>query len=140
MVVLVFTNVLLHVIGKDLAWLTEFGELLMVWVTFLGGVSAAHRGMHMSIPEFLDKLDASKRRLADLLIQILCVVVLLLLLFYGTRIVAGSWNNTLTSLELPMAWQYLPLPLAAGLMLAFASWDAYRTFRGDSHEQRYPKQ
>ena len=25
-----------------MAWTTEFGELLMVWVTFLGGAAAAH--------------------------------------------------------------------------------------------------
>jgi TRAP-type transport system small permease protein len=139
MVTLVFANVLLHAVGKDLAWVTELGELLMVWVTFLGGVCAAHRGMHMSINEFLDKLNALHRRIADIAIQLLCVLVLLLLLYFGLKIVSSSWNNTLTTLEWPMAWQYIPLPLAAALMLCFAAWDGYRTLRGDSREQRYPQ-
>jgi TRAP-type transport system small permease protein len=139
MIVLVFVNVLLHVFGRDLAWVTELGELLMVWVTFLGGVAAAHRGMHMSIPEFLDKLSADKRRLADLAIQCLCILILCLLFYYGAKIVTGSWNNTLTTLEWPMAWQYIPLPLAAALMLCFAAWDVYRTLRGDSNGMRYPE-
>ena len=43
---LIFINVALHAFGKDLAWLTELGELLMVWVTFLGGAAAAQRGAH----------------------------------------------------------------------------------------------
>jgi TRAP-type transport system small permease protein len=139
MISLVFVNVLLHVISKDLAWVTELGELLMVWVTFLGGVCAAHRGMHMSINEFLDKLSPSHRIIADIAIQLLCALILLLLLFYGLKIVAGSWNNTLTTLEWPMAWQYIPLPLAAALMLCFAGWDAYRTLCGDTREMRYPQ-
>jgi TRAP-type transport system small permease protein len=139
MIALVFLNVLLHLIGKDLAWVTELGELLMVWVTFLGGVCAAHRGMHMSINEFLDKLNPARRRVADLAIQALCIGVLSLLLFYGSKIVASGWNNTLTTLEWPMAWQYMPLPLAAALMLCFAAWDGYRTFRGDTLEMRYPQ-
>jgi TRAP-type transport system small permease protein len=140
MIVLVFLNVVLHLFGRDLAWVTEFGELLMVWVTFLGGVAAAHRGLHMSIPEFLDKLSPAKRRLADLAIQALCAVILCLLFYFGLKIVMGSWNNTLTTLEWPMAWQYIPLPLAAGLMLCFAGWDGYRTLRGDTHDMRYPEQ
>jgi TRAP-type transport system small permease protein len=139
MVILVFFNVLLHVVGKDLAWVTELGELLMVWVTFLGGVCAAHRGMHMMINEFLDKLSSERRRIADLVIQALCAAILVMLFYFGMKIVASSWNNTLTTLEWPMAWQYIPLPLAAALMLCFAAWDGYRTFRGDTREQRYPQ-
>ena len=44
MIVLVFVNVLLHIVGRDLAAVTELAELLMVWVTFLSGASAARRG------------------------------------------------------------------------------------------------
>ena len=44
MATMVFTNVCLHLFHEDLAWVTEFGELLMVWVTFLGGACAAQRG------------------------------------------------------------------------------------------------
>ena len=51
LIVLVFANVVLHAFAKDLAWMTELGELLMVWVTFLGGAAAAQRGTHMAIGE-----------------------------------------------------------------------------------------
>ena len=54
MATMVFINVCLHLFHKDLAWVTEFGELLMVWVTFLGGACAAQRGAHMTITEFID--------------------------------------------------------------------------------------
>ena len=61
MITLVFANVVLHVFGRDLAWVVELSELLMVWVTFLAGASAARRGAHMTITEFLDKLDENLR-------------------------------------------------------------------------------
>lgn len=138
MIGLVFLNVVLHVFGKDLAWVTELGELLMVWVTFLGGACAAQRGAHMTITEFLDKLTPARRRLADLAVQGVCMAVLGLLLVYGWRIVAASWSNTLTTLLWPMAWQYMPLPLGAGLMLVFTGWDFVLTARGVPREQRYP--
>jgi TRAP-type C4-dicarboxylate transport system permease small subunit len=135
---LIFANVLLHAFGKDLAWLIEFGELLMVWVTFLGGAAAAQRGAHMSINEFLDKLTAPKRRWADAGVQLFTLALLGIVFYYGLRIVSGSWDNTLTTLEWPMAWQYIPMPLGIFFMAVFVIWDLSLIFRGVPREQRYP--
>lgn len=139
LITLVFTNVVLHAFAKDFAWMTELGELLMVWVTFLGGAAAAQRGGHMAISEFLDKLDVTRRRQADAAIQLFCMVVLGVLLFYGVRIVIGGWDNVLTTLEWRMSWQYLPLPLGAALMLIFIGWDLMQIVRGVPRELRYPQ-
>lgn len=135
---LIFINVLLHAIGKDLAWLTELGELLMVWVTFLGGAAAAQRGAHMSINEFLDKLTPYGRRWADAAVQAFTLLVLAIVLFYGLRIVSSSWDNVLTTLEWPMAVQYIPLPLGIGLMSLFIGWDLILILRGVPRDERYP--
>jgi TRAP-type transport system small permease protein len=136
--VLIFINVVMHAMGKDLAWMTELGELLMVWVTFLGGAAAAQRGAHMSINEFLDKLTPSRRRWADMAVQLFTLLVVAVVLFYGVRIVQGSWGNVLTTLEWPMAWQYMPLPLGMGLMGIFVAWDLIQIVRGVPRDQRYP--
>ena len=135
---LIFINVLLHAVGKDLAWLTELGELLMVWVTFLGGAAAAQRGAHMSINEFLDKLSLPARRWADAAVQAFTLLVLAVVLYYGIGIVRGSWSTQLTTLEWPMAWQYMPLPLGMALMATFVGWDLFLILRGVPREQRYP--
>ncbi len=136
---LVFTNVVLHAFAKDFAWMTELGELLMVWVTFLGGAAAAQRGAHMAIGEFLDKLDTTRRRQADAVIQVFCMVVLGVLIYYGVRIVIGGWDNVLTTLEWRMSWQYLPLPLGAALTLIFIGWDLLQILRGVPRALRYPQ-
>ena len=136
--VLIFVNVVMHAAGKDLAWLTELGEMIMVWVTFLGGAAAAQRGAHMSINEFLDKLEPSGRRWADAAVQGFTLVILAVVLYYGVGIVRGSWGNVLTTLEWPMAWQYMPLPLGMGLMGIFVTWDLILILRGVPRDQRYP--
>ena len=135
---LIFINVVLHAVGKDLAWLTELGELLMVWVTFLGGAAAAQRGAHMSINEFLDKLSGPRRRWADAAVQTFSLGVVLVVMVYGLGIVRGSWTTQLTTLEWPMAWQYMPLPLGMALMATFVGWDLLLILRGVPREQRYP--
>lgn len=137
MIVLVFLNVLFHLLGRDIAWTTEFSELLMVWVTFLGGAAASRRGLHMTITEFLDKLRPAARRLADGAIQLLCLGVLALLAWYGMGIVNATWGNELTVLHIPMALQYLALPVGAAAMAVFTAWDLVEIVRGRNREQRY---
>ena len=138
MAILIFVNVVLHALHRDLAWLTELGEFLMVWVTFLGGAAAARRGAHMSINEFLDKLSPPRRRWADAGVQAFCAFIMLVILYFGLRIVSQSWGTVLTTLEWPMAWQYMPLPVGAACMLVFLLWDLVLILRGVPREQRYP--
>ncbi len=135
--VMIFANVVMHAFGKDLAWMTELGELMMVWVTFLGGAAAAQRGAHMSINEFLDKLTPSKRRLADAAVQCFTLAVLGVVGFFGVRIVRSSWDNVLTTLEWPMAWQYMPMPLSMAISAVFVAWDLVQILQGVPRQQRY---
>jgi TRAP-type transport system small permease protein len=137
MATMVFINVCLHVANKDLAWVTEFGELLMVWVTFLGGACAAQRGAHMTITEFIDKLSPSKRRWADLAVQSACLAMLLVLVRFGWSLVDANWGNVLTVLEWPMAWRYMGMAVGCSLMAVFVAWDVWQIARGVPREARY---
>jgi TRAP-type transport system small permease protein len=138
MTALVFVNVSLHVVHEDLAWVTELGELLMVWVTFLGGACAAQRGAHMMITEFIDKLGPARRRWADVAVQTLCLAMLLVLVRFGWSLVGGNWGNQLTVLEWPMAVQYMGMAVGCTLMAVFVAFDVWQTLRGVPREQRYP--
>lgn len=140
MIVLVFFNVVAHVVGRDNAWTIEMCELLMVWVTFLGGAAAAYRGTHMAITEFLDKLAPAGRRWADAAVQSACGAMLFALVFYGWGLVQSSWGNVLTVLDIPMAIQYLALPVGAGAMLVFTAHDLVLTLMGKSRQERYGAQ
>ncbi|MFO1313712.1 MAG: TRAP transporter small permease subunit [Burkholderiales bacterium] len=137
MILLVFLNVLLHVAGRDLAWVTELAELLMVWVTFLGGACATRRGAQMTITEFIDKTHGGHRQLADATVDLVAAATLLLLLVYGANLAVAGWSNQLTVLQIPMSFQYLGLPVGALAMLVWVLWDLWQIARGRSHEQRW---
>jgi TRAP-type C4-dicarboxylate transport system permease small subunit len=139
MITLVFVNVVLHVFQHDLAWVIELSELLMVWVTFLGGACAAQRGAHMTITEFIDKLAPAQRRWADLGVQSACLAMLLVLVRYGWSLVNANWGNQLTVLEWPMAFQYMGMAVGCSLMALFVAWDVWQIARGVPREMRYPK-
>lgn len=137
MIVLVFANVVLHIFGKDMAATTELCELLMVWVTFLGGAAAARRGAHMAITELIDKLKPGSRRVVDLLITVVSAIVLGQLVWYGWSISKAGWSNQLTVLDIPMSFQYMALPVASFITLLFVLWDGLQILRGLSREERF---
>jgi len=137
MIALVFANVLLHVVGRDLAWVTELAELLMVWVTFLGGACAARRGAQMTITEFIDKLHGDARRVADAAVDLFAGGVLGALVWYGINLTIAGWGNELTVLHVPMSVQYFGMPAGCAAMLVWVLWDLVRIARGDSREARW---
>ena len=139
MIALVFANVMLHVINKDFAWVTELAELLMVWVTFLGGACAARRGAQMTITEFIDKLDGQARERADAAIDVLAIGMLLVLFWYGTKLVIVGWGNELTVLQIPMSFQYLGMPVGVAAILVWMAYDLWQILHGRTRAQRWPK-
>lgn len=140
MIVLVFANVCLHVLGRDLAWVTELAELLMVWVTFLGGACATRRGAQMTITEFIDKLGGAHRRRADAAVDAFAIAVLGSLVWHGVNLVVAGWGNLLTVLQVPMSFQYLGMPVGCALMLLWLARDLWRILRGEGREARWGAQ
>jgi TRAP-type C4-dicarboxylate transport system permease small subunit len=139
MILLVFTNVVLHVFGKDLAAVTESAELLMVWVTFLSGACAARRGAQMTITEFIDKLGGKSRERADAAIDVLAIGMLLVLFWYGIKLVIVGWGNELTVLQIPMSFQYLGMPVGVAAILVWMAYDLWQILHGKTRAQRWPK-
>jgi TRAP-type C4-dicarboxylate transport system permease small subunit len=137
MVSLVFVNVMAHIFNQDISWTTEFCEFMMVWATFLGGASAARRGAHMSITEFIEMLKGTQRQWGDAAIQVVAMAVLVIMVWYGWVIVEANWGNVLTVLNWPMALQYLALPIGSGAAFIFVAYDLVLILRGKSPEERY---
>lgn len=138
MATMIFSNVIVHnAFHGDIAWTTEFGELLMVWVTFLGAAAATRRGAHMVIAELLDRLSGAARRRADAAIQFIVLVTLGLLAWHGIGIVQAGMMSQLTVLGWPMATQYAALPVASVITMVFVLWDLTQILRGKSNAERY---
>lgn len=119
LVVIVFVNVVLHQIDYDISMTTEFGELVMVWTTFLGAAAASRHHGHMAVTELLDLVGGRVGFVLRVAIEVVVVFVLGLLVWYGVIIENASWGNILTVLDIPMAWQYLALPISAAISLVF---------------------
>jgi TRAP-type C4-dicarboxylate transport system permease small subunit len=63
--------------------------------------------------------------------------VLGLLAWHGMSITNASWGNELTVLQVPMAIQYLALPVGAAAMAVFTAWDLWQIVQGHPRDDRY---
>lgn len=138
LVVVVFSNVVLHAFSVDIAWTTEFGELVTVWTTFLGVAAAVRRNAHMAVTELIDLVPEPGPRLAaDAAIQLMVAGMLVLLAWKGGVAAHTSWGSVLTVLDWPMAVQYLSLPVGSTIALVFVAWDLWQIARRVPRQQRY---
>lgn len=138
LVTVVFSNVVFHALDKDIAWTTEFGELVMVWTTFLGVAAAVKRNAHMAVTEVLDLVPEPQPRLwVDGLIQLVVGGLLFLLLWKGWVGASAAWQTELTVLGWPLAVQYLSLPVSSAIALVFVLWDLVQIARGIPRQARY---
>jgi TRAP-type C4-dicarboxylate transport system permease small subunit len=138
LVVVVFSNVVMHTFDYDIAWTTEFGELVMVWTTFLGVTSAVQRQLHMAVTELIDLLpEPGPRLVADAVIQLMIVGILVLLIWKGGIAADAGWGSELTVLGWPLAIQYMSLPICSAIALVFVAWDLLQIANGVPRQQRY---
>ena len=136
-VCLVFSNVVLHQIGHDMAWTMELTQLLMLWVTFMGGAAAAQRGEHIAITEIVDFLPFRPHQWADAFAQLVAAFVLGLLIWYGIGIAESAWSDQMSVLGWPMSMEYLGLPVGSAATLVFVLYDLTLIARGLPRAERY---
>lgn len=120
LIAVMFVNVVSRaILNADIAWNTEFGEFVLVWVTFLGCAAAARRGLHMRITEVAAILPATVRRFADVAAGAAVIVLLALIVWRGSLIVASTMHQQMSVLYWPVGLQYLALPVGAFLTMVF---------------------
>ena len=91
----------------------------------------------MVVNELINHLHGTARRVADVCIQIVVLITLGLLFWYGLGIAEAGQMSTLTVLGWPMSSQYIALPVASLITMVFVGWDLTEILRGKSAEQRY---
>ena len=136
-VCLVFSNVVLHHIGHDMAWTMELTQLLMLWVTFMGGASAAQRGEHIAISEIVDFLAPRPHQWEDAMAQLIAAFVLCMLIWYGMELVQAAWDDEMSVLGWPVSIEYLGLPVGSAATLVFVLFDLTQIARGLPRSERY---
>ena len=109
-----------YVLGTGSQWPEPVSILLMVVFTFLGAAATYRAGAHIAVAMITDRLPVKLRWLCARLVDLLMLAVAAFMVFYGFRLVIGTWHQTIGNLPwMPVGITYAPLPIGSFLTLLF---------------------
>jgi TRAP-type C4-dicarboxylate transport system permease small subunit len=109
-----------YVLNQAASWPEPFAVLLTIVLTFFGAAACYRTGRHMSIAVFVGMLPAAARRAVDLVAEALVGLFALFMAFYGAKLVAATWYNTIPDFPaLSVGLTYLPIPAGGVILFLF---------------------
>lgn len=117
-VLIVYVVVCRYVFSFTPRWSEEVPRLLLVWVTFIGAISAVIRRTHLSagLTDLIVRPGRLRQALAAL--ATLCSATFLMVLFWtGGKLTLLTWGHETTALSWPVGLTYLALPVTAAISL-----------------------
>lgn len=118
MVVVIAAQVWYRFILNDpLSWSEEAGRYLFVWITFLGAAAGVRYQVHLGIdlPERL--LSPTACRVVVVSVNLIIQAFLLVIIFWGFKILGVVQYQTSPSMNISMRYPYLAVPVGSIFML-----------------------
>lgn len=125
----VFTR---FVLRDPSSWTEELARYLMIWVGLIGAAYAAGRHKHLAVDLLAGKLSGRRARMLRLVIGLCTVTFAMAALFGGgMRLVwvMLKLGQTSASLQVPLGFVYLALPISGLLITFYAMVDLISDFR-----------
>ncbi len=118
MSLIVFANVVLrYTTGESLFWGEEVSRYLMIWLALLGMGPVLRSGGHIAIDNLQDGLPPSIARFVRVLVVLILTVFFLVMIRYGIDYVDRTMVQSAPSIQIPMGYVYLALPVGFALAL-----------------------
>ncbi|WP_338827551.1 TRAP transporter small permease [Neomoorella thermoacetica] len=118
--VVMFAGVCFRYFFKSpLTWSDELSCYLLVLVTFFGGYVALRTNAMAKIELVLNLFPPKIKKLSILLANILIVVLMIAVIYYGTMLVLSPviMKQRTPAMQLPMYWFYSIIPIASAMMI-----------------------
>lgn len=106
-----------YVLSFSLPWADEIARFGLVWLVYMGMVSALVRGQHVSVEFLLARYRGPLGVWMHNLIDLAGVVLFGTLLYGGVLLMQMTGSQITPGLGISKAWVYLALPVGAALMI-----------------------
>ncbi len=126
------TNIVLrNVLGVSWLFMDGLLRLLFIWMVFSGTAVLYYRNDHLVMDFFSGKFSPRMARRIDLIQQLLFLVFMAILVFYGMQITKVRMGIPFETWDLPTGYAYVAVPVNALLMSLFCI-EKILTLRGDA--------
>lgn len=115
-----FINIILrYFFDANTTWADEFVRYSMIWIAFVGMAVCFRHDIHFGVDLFINSVSKYKQKYIKLYINFACMVFVILLLYFGFKLVMFSYQTgqITPSLQIETFWVYLSIPVGALLSL-----------------------
>jgi TRAP-type C4-dicarboxylate transport system permease small subunit len=88
------------------AWSEELSRYLLIWITYFGAAALTRDNAHIRVELLIDRFNPGARRIAEIVVALLCLVFSAVICVVSLRYVADSRNLGIMSAD-----SYLPVPI-----------------------------
>lgn len=97
---------------RPFPWVNELMQMGAVWIAFLAAGLGVKSNSHVSLESLTEKyLPAKVRKILRMIAQIVVLVTLLVLIFFGIKVTISQSNSYLQNLRISNAWFYSAIPV-----------------------------
>lgn len=120
MVIITGAQIVCRIFFTSLAWSEEATRYLLIWSTMLGAGCVYKHGGHISITLLQDIAPKRVREIMQILVHIACMVLFVLIVWYGIQYYGRQGNQLSPAMRLPMRYVYTCIPIGALVMAIHA--------------------
>ena len=127
-----FVNIILrYFFNENQSWADEFVRYSIIWIAFIGAAICFRQGIHFGVDLLIKSLPAKYKPYLQVYINVVCIVFVILLIYFGFKLVFFSMQTgqTTPSLQLATYWVYLSIPLGATLSLLYLVIDTFKLLK-----------
>ena len=114
-----------YLLGEASSYTEEIARYLLIWIGLLGSAFAYKQNMHLAFDLFINKATGIRKFWMDIIIHLLVALFsALVLVLGGGYLVQLTWelNQLSASLQIPLAYIYIALPLSGVIIVFYSSW------------------
>lgn len=104
------------VLNNPLSWSEEAGRYLFVWISFMGAAAGVRYQVHLGIDLMEKFLSSRAYRCVVVLINVIIQLFLLMIIFYGFKILGIVRVQESPSMNMPMMYPYMAVPVGGVFM------------------------
>lgn len=120
-VVLAFVSVFFRkFLNNSIIWSEEVIRYTFIWLFFLAMPEITRIGGHLALDLIPMAVQGKTRRILFIIIELLCIVMDVFIVFYGVKISLLNMSQYSASLRIPYGLVYFAIPTGAVLMGVFS--------------------
>ncbi len=112
-----FTEVVFrYALGSSIGWSFEFLQIILVYITFVGGFLASRKRGHLRVTVLVEKMPRALRMIFFLLAQIGIAITTVVMTIWGWDYAFRFPDTTTDMLRIPVAYLYIIVPICGFAM------------------------